>query len=104
MGSCLPVVLQIPIFFGLNSALSNSVDLYQAPFFGWIHDLSYKDPHYILPVIWTISLIISVELTPQPQAQAGMPNMKWVSRIMFVVFGFVSKEFSVGTEPLFFGE
>lgn len=101
LGSCLPVFLQIPIFFGLNSALSNSVDLYQAPFFGWIHDLSYKDPLYILPVVWTISLMISVELTPQPAAQPGMPNMKWVSRIMFVVFGFISKDFPSGLNLYF---
>lgn len=101
-GSCLPVFLQIPIFFGLNSALSNAVDLYQAPFFGWIHDLSYHDPYYVLPVIWTISLIISVELNPQPtSSQPGMPDMKWVSRIMFVVFGFVSKDFPSGLNLYF---
>jgi YidC/Oxa1 family membrane protein insertase len=101
-GSCLPVFLQIPIFFGLNSALSNAVDLYQAPFFGWIHDLSYHDPYYVLPVIWTISLIISVELNPQPTStQPGMPDMKWISRIMFVVFGFVSKDFPSGLNLYF---
>ena len=101
LGSCLPVLLQIPIFFGLNSALSNSVDLYQAPFFGWITDLSYKDPLYILPIIWTISLIISVELNPQPQSQPGMPDMKWVSRVMFLVFGFISKDFPSGLNLYF---
>ncbi|MEZ4813605.1 MAG: YidC/Oxa1 family insertase periplasmic-domain containing protein [Bdellovibrionota bacterium] len=102
LGSCLPVVLQIPIFFGLNSALSNSVNLYQAPFFGWITDLSYKDPLYILPVVWTLSLIASVELNPQPTAsQPGMPDMKWISRVMFVVFGFVSKDFPSGLNIYF---
>jgi YidC/Oxa1 family membrane protein insertase len=101
LGSCLPVVLQIPIFFSLNSALSNSVDLYQAPFFGWITDLSYKDPLFILPIIWTISLIISVELNPQPASQPGMPDMKWVSRVMFVVFGFISKDFPSGLNLYF---
>jgi YidC/Oxa1 family membrane protein insertase len=102
LGSCLPVLLQIPIFFGLNTALSNSVSLYQAPFFGWITDLSYKDPLYILPVLWTVSLLISVELTPQPQStQPGMPNMKWISRIMFVVFGFISKDFPSGLNIYF---
>jgi len=101
LGSCLPVLLQIPIFFALNSALSNSVDLYQAPFFGWITDLSYKDPLYILPIFWTISLIISVELNPQPAAQPGMPDMKWISRVMFVVFGFISKDFPSGLNLYF---
>lgn len=101
LGSCLPVLLQIPIFFALNSALSNSVDLYQAPFFGWITDLSYKDPLYILPILWTISLIISVELNPQPASQPGMPDMKWISRVMFVVFGFISKDFPSGLNLYF---
>jgi YidC/Oxa1 family membrane protein insertase len=101
LGSCLPVLLQIPIFFSLNSALSNSVDLYQAPFFGWITDLSYKDPLYILPIFWTISLIISVELNPQPASQPGMPDMKWISRVMFVVFGFISKDFPSGLNLYF---
>lgn len=101
LGSCLPVVLQIPIFFGLNSALSHSVDLYQAPFFGWITDLSYKDPMYILPIIWTVTLIFSVEFTPQPAAQPGMPDMKWISRAMFLVFGFVSKDFPSGLNLYF---
>ncbi len=101
LGSCLPVLLQIPIFFGLNSALSNAVDLYQAPFFGWITDLSYKDPLYVLPVVWTISLIISVELNPQQPSQPGMPDMKWISRVMFVVFGFVSKDFPAGLNLYF---
>lgn len=101
LGSCLPVLLQIPIFFALNTALSNSVDLYQAPFFGWITDLSYKDPLYILPIFWTISLIISVELNPQPASQPGMPDMKWISRVMFVVFGFISKDFPSGLNLYF---
>lgn len=101
LGSCLPVFLQIPIFFGLNTALSNAVDLYQAPFFGWITDLSYKDPLYVLPIVWTISLIISVELNPQQASQPGMPDMKWVSRVMFVVFGFVSKDFPAGLNLYF---
>ncbi len=101
LGSCLPVLLQIPIYFALNSALSNSVDLYQAPFFGWITDLSYKDPLYILPIVWTITLIISVELNPQPASQPGMPDMKWISRVMFVVFGFISKDFPSGLNLYF---
>lgn len=101
LGSCLPVFLQIPIFFGLNTALAGAVALYQAPFFGWIHDLSFHDPLYILPVIWTITLVISVELNPQPQAQPGMPNMKWISRIMFLVFGFLSKDFPSGLNIYF---
>jgi YidC/Oxa1 family membrane protein insertase len=50
--SFLPMLIQAPIFLGLNRILSNAIELYQAPFIkGWIDDLSVKDPYYILPVI-----------------------------------------------------
>src|SRR6185436_4787738 len=51
LGGCLPVFLQFPIFIALYQVLGHSVELYQAPFALWIHDLSLKDPFYILPVL-----------------------------------------------------
>ena len=47
---CLLALPQIPLFFSLYRMLSGSIELYQAPFFGWI-DLSAKDPYYILPLM-----------------------------------------------------
>ena len=44
MAGCLPVIVQIPIFFALYKVLSNTIEMRHAPFFGWIHDLSAKDP------------------------------------------------------------
>jgi YidC/Oxa1 family membrane protein insertase len=52
LGSCLPQVAQMPIWFGLYRMLANTIELRHAPWIGWIHDLSARDPYYILPVSW----------------------------------------------------
>ena len=52
---CLPILLQVPLFFAMNRVLSSSIDLYQAPFL-WIPDLSAKDPFYILPLLVGFSI------------------------------------------------
>ena len=96
LGSCLPLLLQMPIFIGLYGALGNSVELYQAPFFGWLQDLSLPDPYYILPAAWTLSLFITMKFTPQPQSQPGMPNMKWMMIAMYAFFGYMAKDWPSG--------
>jgi YidC/Oxa1 family membrane protein insertase len=97
MGSCLPMLLQLPIFLGLYGALNHAVDLYQAPFMLWIHDLSSRDYYYVLPVLWTLSLLITMKVTPQPtNNQPGMPDMKKIMFVMYIVFGFLSKDWPAG--------
>lgn len=64
MGGCLPMLLQIPVFFALYQVLGQSIELYQAPFLGWIHDLSLKDPYFILPVAMGISMFVQQKITP----------------------------------------
>jgi len=96
-GSCLPMLLQMPIFFGLYRALGNSVELYHAPFYGWIQDLSAADPYFILPAFWTITMLVTMQFTPQQTSSApGMPNMKWIMMVMYVAFGFFSKSWPAG--------
>jgi len=95
LGGCLPVLAQMPIFIGLWSALSHAIELYQTQFL-WIHDLSSRDPYYIFPALWTVTLLLYARLTPQPQSQPGMPDMKWVMIIMNLVFGFLSKDWPAG--------
>ena len=56
LGGCLPKLLQFPIFFALSRVLTNSVQLYKAPFMGWIQDLSAPDPYYILPLLVFIAI------------------------------------------------
>ena len=64
MGGCLPMLLQMPIFLALWSMLNNVYELRHAPFFGWITDLSAKDPYYIYPVLMGASMFAQQALTP----------------------------------------
>jgi len=96
-GTCLPLLLQFPIFIALYGALRNSIDLYQAPFMGWITDLSSPDPFYILPVLWTVSMFATMWFNPQmSQKQPGMPDMRIFMLGMNVVIGFLSKDWPAG--------
>lgn len=65
-GGCLPIVIQIPVFIALYWVLIESVELRQAPFILWIHDLSAADPFHVLPVIMGISMLIQQRLNPAP--------------------------------------
>lgn len=58
LAGCLPLLLQIPIFFGLSRVLSSSIELYKAPFL-WMSDLSARDPYYILPILVVIGMLSS---------------------------------------------
>jgi YidC/Oxa1 family membrane protein insertase len=64
MGGCLPMLLQMPIFLALWSMLNAVFELRHAPFFGWIVDLSAKDPYYIFPVLMGGSMFAQQYMTP----------------------------------------
>jgi YidC/Oxa1 family membrane protein insertase len=64
IGGCLPMLLQIPIFFALYQVIGSSVDLYGSPFIGWIHDLSAHDPFYVLPILMSVFMFIQQKITP----------------------------------------
>ena len=79
MGSCLPMVIQMPIWFALYTTLQVSVELYNAPFIpGWIDDLTGKDPYYILPVAMGITMILTQVLTPSPMSNPSQKTMGYV--------------------------
>lgn len=83
LGGCLPMLLQMPIFFAFYRGLSESVDLYQAPFFGWITDLSQMDPYYIFPILSMLGMTVHQLVTP-----SNMEKMqKRMMLIMPLVFG-----------------
>lgn len=65
-GGCLPMIVQIPVFIALYWVLLESVELRQAPFILWIHDLSTKDPYYVLPLIMGVSMFVQQKLNPPP--------------------------------------
>jgi YidC/Oxa1 family membrane protein insertase len=64
LGGCLPMIVQIPVFFGLYKALMFSIELRHAPFFFWLQDLSAKDPYYVTPVIMGATMFIQQKMTP----------------------------------------
>ncbi len=82
LSGCLPILVQIPVFIALYWVLLGSVELRHAPFFGWITDLSAKDPYYILPILMGASMIIQTYLNPAP----ADPIQAKVMKIMPVVF------------------
>ncbi len=64
VGGCLPMLLQTPVFVALFNILYMTIDLRQAPFFGWITDLSVQDPYYILPIIMGVSMVVQQKIMP----------------------------------------
>ncbi len=74
--SCLPIVIQIPIFFALFYVLTDSIELRHAPWMLWIHDLSAPDPFYVLPVIYGGAMFIQQHLQPQPADKTQALMMK----------------------------
>ncbi len=85
LGGCLPMLLQMPIFFALFRTLGQSIDLYQAPFIWWIHDLSMKDPYYVLPALMGITLFIQQKITPSTMDPQQAKVMQFMP-IMFTFF------------------
>jgi YidC/Oxa1 family membrane protein insertase len=66
LGGCLPIIIQIPVFIALYWVLIESVELRQAPFIFWIHDLAAADPFHVLPVIMGITMLVQQKLNPTP--------------------------------------
>ena len=64
MGGCLPLLLQIPIFFAIYRVLLNAVELQGAEWILWITDLSAEDPYYVLPILMGASMWYQQKLTP----------------------------------------
>jgi YidC/Oxa1 family membrane protein insertase len=89
MGGCLPMVVQIPVFFALYKALSFSIELRHAPFFLWVTDLADKDPYYVTPVIMGITMFVQQKMTPSqmdPIQQKMMLALPVVFTFMFLSF------------------
>jgi len=86
MGGCLPMLVQLPVFIALYAVLGNSIELYHAPFFGWIQDLSSKDPYYVYPVLMGLAMLVQTKLTPQTMADPMQQKMMY---LMPVVFTFI---------------
>lgn len=86
MGGCLPMLIQLPIFLALYWVFVESVELRQAPFFLWIHDLSAQDPYYVLPVLYGISMYIMQKLTPMTVTDPMQQKIMLWMPVLFSVF------------------
>jgi YidC/Oxa1 family membrane protein insertase len=95
LGGCLPMVLQLPVFVGLFYALRSSIDLRQAPFVGWINDLSAPDalfeipglgiPFRVLPLVMGATMVVQQRITPMQMDPAQARMMMTVMPIMMTV-------------------
>lgn len=92
MGGCLPILLQIPVFFALYKVLLIAIELRGAPFMFWIKDLSVKDPYYILPIIMGITMVIQQKMTPSSLD----PRQNKIMMFMPVIFTFLFLNFASG--------
>lgn len=86
MSGCLPMIIQIPVFIALYWVLMESVELRQAPFILWLHDLSMHDPYYILPVLMGASMFVQQRLNPAPPDPMQAKMMMFLPVIFTVMF------------------
>lgn len=89
VGGCFQMFLQMPIWFGLNTVLRFAIEMRHARWFGWITDLSAKDPYYILPIIMGLSMYLVSKMTPMtttdPQQQMMMKIMPVTMAGLFMI-------------------
>jgi YidC/Oxa1 family membrane protein insertase len=92
IGGCLPMLIQLPVFFALYKILLISIEIRDAPFIWWIHDLSAKDPYYVLPIVMGLTMVVQQKMTP-----SGMdPKQAKMMMLMPIVFTFMFLTFPSG--------
>jgi len=87
VGGCFPIMIQIPVFIALYWVLLSSVEMRNAPWILWIHDLSAKDPLFILPIIMTMTTLLQTALNPAPP-DPMQAKMMWFMPLIFSVMFF----------------
>ncbi len=92
LGGCLPMLLQMPVFLALYWSLMESVELRQAPFILWIHDLSAMDPYFVLPILMGLSMFATQMMQPEPPD----PVQAKVFKMMPIMFTFFFLWFPAG--------
>ena len=99
MGGCLPLLIQMPLLIAFYSLLAYTIDLRQAPFIWWIHDLSAKDAFYVLPIAMGLTSFISQKM--MPAAPTTDPAQAKVMMIMPIFFTFIFLNMSSGLNLYF---
>lgn len=92
MGGCLPMFVQIPVFFALYKVLLGTIELRHAPFIFWLQDLSAKDPYYITPIIMGATMFIQQKMSPSTMD----PTQAKVFMFMPLIFTFMFLNFPSG--------
>jgi YidC/Oxa1 family membrane protein insertase len=85
---CLPMLIQLPVFMAFYWVLLESVEMRQAPFFGWIQDLSSRDPWFILPIIMAGAMFLQYKLQPTPADPVQAKVFMILPLVMSVTFAF----------------
>ena len=93
LGGCLPILIQIPVFFALYRVLLNSIELRHASFISfWINDLAAKDPTYVSPLLMGASMFLQQKMTPT----VGDPAQAKIMLVMPIMFTFMFLSFPSG--------
>ncbi len=87
LGGCFPILIQIPVFIALYWVLLSSVEMRNAPWVGWITDLSSPDPFFVLPLIMTLTTVIQTALNPLPPDPL-QAKLMWMMPLVFSVMFF----------------
>lgn len=93
LGGCLPLLLQIPVFFAIYRVLLNAVELQGAPWILWINDLSRMDPYYILPILMGVTMYLQQRITPSNFTD---PLQEKIFKYLPVIFTFFFFTFPAG--------
>ncbi|NIA19166.1 MAG: membrane protein insertase YidC [Xanthomonadaceae bacterium] len=91
-GGCLPIVVQIPVFFGLYRGLMVAIELRHSPFFWWIQDLAAKDPYYVTPILMGITMLLQQKMSPT----TGDAMQAKMMLFMPIIFTFMFLNFPAG--------
>ena len=88
LSGCFPMLLQMPVWFGLYQSILTSVELYHAPMGLWVHDLSAPDPYFVMPILLGGLMYVQTALTASTATMDGMQAkiMKYGMPILFSVF------------------
>ena len=86
MGGCLPLILQIPVFFAIYRVLLNAIELKGAPWMFWVHDLAEMDPYFVLPVLMGVTMFLQQKITPNTMQDEMQKKIFQLLPIVFTFF------------------
>jgi YidC/Oxa1 family membrane protein insertase len=88
VAGCLPTIIQIPVFLAFYWVLLESVEMRQAPFAFWIHDLSSRDPFFVLPAIMAVAMFVQYRLNPPSADPVQAKVFMFMPLVMSFMFAF----------------